>query len=263
MAWYLSEAITDLSQLSSILEICSRVEKGREADFSNKYYIEIQKYLRTSSINLDHIEYDSIPEEYGLDEFKWLSKDYLEMIEKLGFLTIECEGESGDYGFELTEEGGRILSGSVTVVEAMRVSLRKWKNSNGRAPYQITLDLLSKLKHSNLYPCDGLLLLEVLHVLLKLNEESINLDPYNIVHEKRKAYYSHMTGDIRVDIVQYSDYLWEQMCQDLFYYHAANYPARSTLLLMMYGEEIVFGRVPDDMFGLVQFVTISDELRDA
>jgi hypothetical protein len=141
--------------------------------------------------------------------------------------------------------------------ELMKVKLPEWKNSSGIQPYSEIIKIISEIKQRNLYPCDGLLLLEVLIILLKLNERHGSLAAYNQIYSKRREYYPHMVGEPRVDLVQYSDFLWEELSQELSNYYAANYPARATLQLMMYAGDLSYGSVPDEIFGLVQYVTIA------
>ena len=64
-----------------------------------------------------------------------------------------------------------------------------------------------------------------------------------------------MVGEPRIDLIQYSDFLWEELSQDLSNYFASNYPTRSTLQLMMYAGELTYGQVPDEVFGHIQYIT--------
>jgi hypothetical protein len=116
---------------------------------------------------------------------------------------------------------------------------------------------LSSLKQRNLYPCGGLLLLEVLIVLLQLNQPFGYINVYDRIYEKRRDFYAHMSGEVQIDLINYSGFLWEQLSKDLSNYHAANYPARATLQLMMYPGDMSYGPVPDEIFGLIQYVTIA------
>lgn len=116
-------------------------------------------------------------------------------------------------------------------------------------------EVISKLKRVNLYPCGGLLLLEAMIVLQWLNTRFGHIDPFEQIYEKRKSYYAHVVGEQSIDLVQYSDFLWEDMSKEFSNYFAANCPTRTTLQLMMYAEELTYGQVPDEIFGQVQYIT--------
>ena len=142
--------------------------------------------------------------------------------------------------------------------DTVKKSLSEWKNDRGIKPYLKIKALLTELKTVNLYPCNGLLLIEVLLVLLKLNEQHGDISLFRYIHNKRREYYQDMRGDVRVDLIRYSDFLWGKLSNDLSNYHAANYPARSTLMFLMQFDELVYGQVPGEIFGLIQYVTISE-----
>jgi hypothetical protein len=258
MAWYLSEIVTDLSPVGEILKLYDQTGSFSEGVIEDEYKKRLVPLLRQTTINTDHIETDNIPAAYENDEYKWLASGYHDLIRKLGLVEMNADHKSDRYSLKLTEAGRQVLNQQLTLSEVMKASLPEWKNDAGIRPYPILLDLLSNLKQRNLYPCGGLLLLEVLIVLLKLNQPHghiINL--YGLIQEYRKGFFPYMTGEVHSDLINYSGFLWEQLSQDLSNYHAANYPARATLQLMMYAGDLAYGPVPDEIFGLVQYVTIA------
>lgn len=257
MAWYLSEVVTDLSPVGEILKLYDQTGSFPEDVYHDEYNKHLVPLLRQATINTDHIETDTIPAAYENDEYKWLASGYHDLIYKLGLITQRVDKRSHGHSFELTEAGSQVLNQQLTLSELMKAELPKWENDAGVRPYPILLDLLSNLKQRNLYPCGGLLLLEVLIVLSKLNKPFGDINLYGRIQEYRKGFFPYMTGELQIDLINYSGFLWEEMSQDLSNYHAANYPARSTLQLMMYAGDLAYGPVPDEIFGLVQYVTIA------
>ncbi len=261
MAWYLSEVVTDLSPVVEILKLYDQTTGSFPDEENNDDYKKrLVPLLRQATFNTDHIEADSIPAAYENDEYKWLASGYHDLIRKLGLVKLSVDKLEREHGYslELTEAGRQVLNQQLTLSELMKAGLPEWRNDAGIHPYPIILKLLSNLKQSNLYPCGGLLLLEVMIVLLKLNQPHghiINL--YDHIQEYRKGFYPYMTGEVQVDLINYSGLLWEKLSQDLSNYHAANYPARATLQLMMYAGDLAYGPVPDEIFGQVQYVTIA------
>ena len=258
MAWYLSEVVTDLSPIREILGSYDQTGSFSEGGFHDEYQKRLVPLLRQATFNTDHIETDTIPAAYENDEYKWLASGYHDLIEQLGLVEVNVEERSNRYSFGLTDIGTQVINKDISMPELMKRKLPEWKNSCGINPYPEILKIASELKQINLYPCGGLLLLEVLILLLWLNKRHGHIDPYHQVYEKRREFYSHMTGDPRSDLIQYSDFLWEQMSHDLSNYYAANYPARATLQLMMYAGDLSYGPVPDEIFGLMQYVTIAE-----
>jgi len=258
MVWYLSEVVTDLSPVVEILRLYDQTTGSFPEDvYHDEYKKRLVLLLRQATFNTDHIESDNIPAAYENDEYKWLASGYHDLIRKLGLITQRADKRSHGYSFELTEAGSQVLKEKLTLSEIMKAKLPEWKNDAGIHPYPIILKLLSNLKQSNLYPCGGLLLLEVLIVLSKLNKPFGHINLFDRVQENRRGFYPYMTGEVQIDLINYSGFLWEELSQDLSNYHAANYPARATLQLMMYAGDLAYGPVPDEIFGLVQYVTIA------
>ena len=256
MAWYLSEVVTDLSPISEILMLYDQTESFPEEVFHDEYYSRLITLLRQAYFNTDHIETDTIPPAYENDEYKWLASGYHDLIGNLGLVDQRFEEPGHRYSFELTEMGNQVLNQAISMPELMRLKLPEWKNDHGVRPYPEIIKTASELKECSLYPCGGLLLLEVLIILLGLNEPfGQMLSPFKRIYRQRREYYSHMVGETRIDLIQYSGFLWEQLSQDLSNYHAANYPTRSTLQLMMYAGDLTYGPVPDEIFGLVEYIT--------
>ncbi|MCU7805430.1 MAG: hypothetical protein KZQ96_19740 [Candidatus Thiodiazotropha sp. (ex Lucinoma borealis)] len=256
MAWYLSEVVTDLSPISEILRLYDQTEPYPEEVLHDEYQSRLIPLLHQATFNADHIDTDTIPPAYENDEYKWLASGYHDLIVKLGLVKLNVEERSNEHSLELTDIGTQIINLAVAMPELMKIKLPEWKNDLGVQPYPEIINIVSKLKQRNLYPCDGLLLLEVLIILLWLNKPYGHINPYEQIYRKRREYYPHMVGEPRIDLIQYSGFLWEQMSQDLSNYYAANYPARATLQLMMYAGELSYGPVPDEIFGLVQYITI-------
>lgn len=256
MAWYLSEVVTDLSPIRKILRLYDQLESFPEGDVHDEYKKRLVPLLRQVEINTDHIDSGSIPTEYENDEYKWLASEYHSLIYNFGLVKFEADEQSDHHSLELTDTGRQILNQDITIPELLKDKLQLWRNDAGIHPYPMILDLISDLKQRNLYPCGGLLLLEVLIALQQLNRQFGDIRLFDRIYERRKEFYSHMSGEPRIDLVDYSGYLWEQMSQDLSNYHAANYPTRSTLQLMMYAGDLIYGPVPDEIFGLVQYVTL-------
>lgn len=257
MAWYLSEVVTDLSPVGDILKLYEQTGSFPEDVFDDEYKIRLIPLLRHLNFNTDHIDTHTIPAGYENDEYKWLASGYHELIGKLGLVKLRVDEQSDEHSLELTEAGSQVLEQQLPISELMKAKLPEWKNDVGVRPYPIIVDLLSNLKQRNLYPCGGLMLLEVLIALLHLNQPYGHIDLYDRIHEKRRGFYAHMTGELHIDLFNYSGFLWEQLSQDLSNYHAANYPARATIQLMMYAGDLSYGPVPDEIFGLVQYVTIT------
>ncbi|MCG8038096.1 MAG: hypothetical protein JAZ19_13780 [Candidatus Thiodiazotropha taylori] len=174
-----------------------------------------------------------------------------------GWGGLSVEEISRGHAFGLTDTGAQVLKWDLSIPELMRLKLPEWKNGRGFCPYPEIIDIVSKLKQRDIYPCGGLLLLEVLLVLKWLNEPYGHLYAYQRIVNQRRSYYPHMAGEPRIDLLQYSDFLGDQLEQDLSNYFSASYPARATLHLMMYPGEFSFGPVPDEIFGLVQYITIN------
>lgn len=255
MAWYLTEIVTDLSPVRDILKLYDQIEAFPEEAFHREYQRRLAHFLRQAIFNADHIDTDTIPAKYENDEYKWLTSGYDDLIISLGLVEQYYVEQGHKYGFVLTDIGRKALNQDISMPELMKLKLPEWKNGRGVRPYSEILKVISKLKQVNLYPCDGLLLLEVLIVLQLLNKFGGIVDPYEKIYQQRKAYYAHMVGEPGIDLIQYSGFLWEEMSEDFSNFFAANYPARSTLQLMMYAEDLSFGPVPDEAFGLVQYIT--------
>ncbi|MEW8492516.1 MAG: hypothetical protein AB2604_01835 [Candidatus Thiodiazotropha taylori] len=257
MAWYLNEVVTDLSPIREILQLYDQTGSFPEPTFHDEYRSRLVALLRETDCNTHHIETDSIPTAYDYDQYRWLAAGYHDLVAKLGLVGLSVDESSRGHAFGLTDIGAQVLNGGVSIPELMRLRLPKWKNDRGFCPYTGIIDILSKLKQRDLYPCGGLLLLEVLLVLKWLNEPYGHIHTYQWVIKQRRSYYPHMAGEPRIDLLQYSDFLWDQLEQDLSNYFLASYPARATLHLMMYAGELSFGPVPDEIFGLVQYITIN------
>ena len=259
MAWYLSEVVTDLSPMQEILALYDQTESFPEDVFLDEYQSRLIVLLRQAIFNTDHIDTDAIPSAYENDEYKWLASDYHTLIGNLGLAVQHCDELNHRCSIELTEIGSQVVNRAISIPDLMQLKLTEWKNDRGIQPYQEIIKAASELKQRNMYPCGGLLLLEVLIILLRLNEPYayIPAAPSEIIYSERRKYYAYMSGDPRIDLIEYSGFLWEQMSQDLSNYHAANYPARATLQLMMYGGDLTYGPVPDEIFGLVQYVTVA------
>lgn len=255
MAWYLSEVVTDLSPLQEILVLYDQTDFFPRDVFVDEYKSRLTQLLRQAPFNTDHI--DTVPPAYENDEYKWLASDFHALIGRLGLVDQHCDEPHDRWSFKLTERGIQIVNHAITPPDLMKLMLSEWKNDQGRRPYQEIIKTASDLKQRNLYPCGGLLLLEVLIILLRLNEPYGHIpDPTEVIHQKRREYFAYMSGDPRFDLIEYSGFLWEEMSQDLSSYHAANYPARATLQLMMYGEDLTYGPVPDEIFGQIQYITV-------
>ena len=258
MAWYLSEVVTDLSPMREILALYDQTESFSEDLFLGKYQSGLTQLLRQATFNTDHIDTDAIPSAYENDEYKWLASDYHTLIGNLGLTVQHCDELNHRCSIELTEIGNQVVNRAISIPDLMQLKLTEWENDRGVRPYQEIIQVASELKQRNLYPCGGLLLLEVLIVLLRLNERlAYTHIIFEIIYSERRKYYAHMSGGPRIDLIEYSGFLWEQMSQDLSNYHAANYPARATLQLMMYGGDLTYGPVPDEIFGLVQYITVA------
>lgn len=257
MAWYLSEIVTDLSPIRDILKLYDQTGTFSEESFYSEYQSRLVPFLRQANFNADHIDTDTIPTEYENDEYKWLAFGYHDLIFKLGLVEQYYNEPGHRYAYKLTDIGTQVLNQAVSMPELMKLKLPEWKNDRGIQPYSEILNVISKLKQVNLYPCDGLMLLEVLIILLWINKKHGFTAPYDKIYQKRKAYYAHMVGEPRIDLIQYSGFLWEELSEDLSNYFAANYPARATLHLMMYAGELSYGSVPDEVFGLVQYITVT------
>ena len=256
MAWYLSEVVTDLSPMQEILALYDQTGSFSRETYFDEYQSRLTQLLRQSSFNTDHI--DSIPAAYENDEYKWLASDFTELIERIGLTYEYCDELNNLWSFELTEKGTQVANRETSLPDLMQHTLTEWRNDRGLRPYQEILKAASDIKQRNLYPCGGLLLLEVLIILVKLNKPHGYIPaPSEVIQSKRREYYAYMSGDIRFDLIEYSGFLWEQLSQDLSNFHAANYPARATLQLMMYGGDLIYGPVPDEIFGLVQYVTVA------
>lgn len=255
MAWYLSEVVADLSPIKGILTLYSQINFFDEESFHHEHQSRLASYLRQVTFNSDHIDTDTIPSEYENDEYKWLASGYHDLILKLGL--VEQHSDSQQYGYELTDLGNKLAKQTTTIHDVMKLKLPEWKNDRGISPYQEIKKVISTLKQVNLYPCNGLLLLEMMIVMQWINSTPIYSDPYNQIYKQRKAYYAHMVGVPSIDLIRYSDFLWEVLSDDLTNYFAANYPTRATLQLMMYARELTFGQVPDEIFGQVQYITMS------
>lgn len=256
MAWYLSEVVTDLSPMQEILALYDQTGSFPEDAFLDEYQSRLTQLLRQASFNTDHI--DSIPAAYENDEYKWLASDFHELIKRLRLTYEYCDESNNRWSFELTEMGTQVVNRATSLPDLMQHTLTEWRNDRGLQPYQEILKAASDIKQRNLYPCGGLLLLEVLIILLKLNKPHGYIPaPSEVIQSKRREYYTYMSGDPRFDLIEYSGFLWEQLSQDLSNFHAANYPARATLQLMMYGGDLIYGPVPDEIFGLVQYVTVA------
>lgn len=255
MAWYLSEIVTDLSPIQDILNLYDQTESFSEGEFHREYQSRLVPLLRQALFNSDHIDTDTIPAQYENDEYKWLASGYHDLIIKLGLIDQNYEKAGHRYGFELTDLGTQVLNQTISIPEFMKRKLPEWKNDHGVQPYTEILNIISKLKQVNLYPCDGLMLLEVLIILLCLNSRHGYINPYDQIYRKRKAYYAHIVGEPRIDLIQYSDFLWEDLSQDLSNYFSANYPTRATLQLIIYAGELTYGQVPDEVFGHIQYIT--------
>lgn len=101
MAWYLSEVVTELPLLDQAL----RLYEDKEAEDTDVFYKRYADYLRNSYINTDHINHDSIPEEYEQNEYKWLAFDVHQLLRKFRLINIQSgENEIKGY-YELTELG--------------------------------------------------------------------------------------------------------------------------------------------------------------
>jgi len=257
MAWYLNEIVTDLSPIKELLKLYEQGESFTEESFYREYQSRLVPFLRQSIINSDHIDTDNIPAEFENNEYKWMASGYHDLVGKLGLIKQLYDEREDQYAYELTDIGNQVINQDISMPELMKLQLPAWKNDRGVKPYPEILKILSELKRVNLYPCDGLMLLEVLIVLLRLNNPHGHIDAYDQIYQKRKAYYAHMVGVPRIDLVQYSGFLWEELSQDLSNYFAANYAARATIQLMMYTGELSYGPVPDEIFGLVQYITIA------
>ena len=256
MAWYLNEVVTDLSPIFEILALYEQTGSFAEDVVFDEYYQRLVTLLRQTPFNTDHIEADAIPAAYEHDESKWLATGYHNLIEELGLVTTNGNEYNTQVSYQLTHTGTQVLNQRLPLAELMKVRLTDWRNDAGIKPYPQIKELLSELKQCNLYPCGGLLLLEVLMVLKHLNQPLGHRNLYDRIQEMRIKFYPHMNGEVRFDLIDYSGFLWEQMSQDLSNYHAANYPARATLQLMMYADEIIYGPVPDELFGLLQYIAI-------
>lgn len=257
MAWYLSEVVTDLFPLADILKLHHQFESSLEGNKIDDFKKHLVPFLRQSNINTDHIDTDTIPVAYENDEYKWLAAGYFELLNKMGLLVLTWERGFDGYPYTVSNTGRQFLQQDISLAKLLKTKLTDWHNDKNVRPYPILLDILSKLKRRNLYPCGGLLLLEVLIVLLQLNKLERRIDFYDYISEKRREFYPHMAGEVSIDLINYSGFLWEQLSQDPTNFHAANYPARSTLQLMLYAGELAYGPVPDEIFGLVQYVTIA------
>jgi len=256
MAWYLSEVVTDLSPIRDILKLYNQIDAFPEEAFHDEYHSRLVTLLRQAYFNTDHIDSDTIPPAYENDQYKWLTSGYHSLIGMLGLVDQHYDEAKHGYAFELTDTGSQVLNQAITMPELMRLKLPEWENDRKIRPYPEIINTVSELKQRNLYPCGGLLLLEVLIILLRLNEPHGKIiSPFERIHSQRKEYYPHMVGETRIDLIQYSDFLWEKLSKDVTNYHAANYPARATLQLMMYAGDLIYAPMPDELFGLVQYIT--------
>lgn len=257
MAWYLSEVVTDLSPIQDLLRVYALPEAFPEERLDEEYINRLLPVLRQASLNIDHIDTDTIPTAYENDEYKWLAAGYHALIGKLGLISDHRGERDHLSSFELTDNGSQVLQEAFSMPDLMKLRLPEWRNDCGIQPYPEIIRVVTELKRRNLYPCGGLLLLEFFLVLQNLNTPNGSLSSYRKIYEKRREYYPHMAGERRVDLIQYSHFLWEQMSQELSNYFNANYPARATLQLMMYVGDLVYGPVPDELFGMVQYVTVA------
>ena len=256
MAWYLSEVVTDLSPIREILRLYEQTGSFPEENVIDEYHRRLVTLLRQISFNTDHIDTDTIPEAYDHDEYQWLASGYHDLIGDLGLVTFSGTADSSEASYELTDLGSRVWKEEVSMAELMKARLSEWRNDARIRPYPVIKELLTELKQRNLYPCGGLLLLEVLMVLQRLNLTLGHVNLYERIQDMRIEFYPHMNGEVQFDLIDYSGFLWEMMSQDLANDHAANYPARATLQLMMYADELIYGPVPDEIFGLVQYVAV-------
>jgi hypothetical protein len=257
MAWYLSEVVTDLSPLGEILGLYEETGPFPEDVYREEYQNRLAKLLRKATVNTDHIDGDTIPEAYEHDEYKWLAAGYHDLAATLGMTRHRVNEENDEVWIELTETGSSFVRRPFIGMEIIKERLPAWRNDAGIQPYPVILKLLSDLKRRNLYPCGGLMLLEVLIVLRELNQRFGDINIEEQVYKRRAAFYAHMSGELQVDLIDYSGFLWEELSEDLSNYHAANYPARATLQLMMQLGDLTYGPVPDELFGMVQYVTIA------
>jgi hypothetical protein len=257
MAWYLNEVVTDLSPVQAILGLYQQTGTFREETFHDQYQGQLTGLLRQATFHSDHIDHATIPAIYENDEYKWLAAGYHELLLTLE-LAYQYYDEVNDlYGYELTATGEEVLSQTISLPELMQRKLPEWVNDRRVKPYPEIIKVLTTLKERDLYPCGGLLLLEVLIILKSLNHPDGFIEPYRNILERRRAFYALMAGELTIDLVQYSDFLWEAMSQDPTQYHAANYPTRATIHLMMYGGDLCYGPVPDELFGLAQYITLA------
>ena len=264
MSWYLSEVVCDLGQIEAVLYLYDQLEDKPQDQLESYYKSKLADYLRKTPINTEHIEWDTIPDQYQSDEYKWLASDYHELLLKLRFIRKTGgeeeyrEEQEINYSYQPTEIGLDLINGKTTIDDILAEMLPEWRNDQGITPYPEIKELLHDIKTVDLYPCPGLLLIEVLLVLMRVNQKHGNINLFEFIHAKRREFYQSMLGDRRVDLIHYSDFLWEQLSHDLYNYHASNYPARSSIMLMMQAGELIYGPVPKGLFGLIQYIMLAE-----
>lgn len=256
MAWYLSEIVSDLSPLPEVLGIYKECGPFPAGDADNEMQKQLAALLRQITINTDLIDPSSIPAEYENDEYKWLAHGYHELAKKLGLITRHIDEKHQEVALVLTQQGHDLFSRSISVQEFMVEAIHDWRNSDGVKPYPYVKKVLIELKRRNLYPCGGLTLLEMLILLKHLSEPLQYMFAFDEIYKTRGTFYAQMTGELSQDLVGYSEFLWEKLSEDSSNFHAANYPTRSTIQLMMYSGELAYGPVPDELFGIVQYIQV-------
>lgn len=154
MAWYLNEALTDLSVFPGVLPVLG--SQPRDA---------VYKYLRSPRLNLDLLDDRVIPKEYVGKVYRWLEADLRVLCQNLGFIRPQA---AADTPAELTPLGSALADESVTLEGALAGGLFQWRfdSHTDSVPMLSILEALETLEGKR--PCGGLMLPEFIRVMRQL-----------------------------------------------------------------------------------------------
>ncbi len=234
MAWYLSEVISDLSFIKPVLAFyADKPDAVKPVD-------ELISLLHDLLIYLDHIETEDIPNEHEDVLYHWLAEDSQRILTNFKFLQSNDEGQ-----YTITEQGSEVIS--LSEHEILQQGLENWGNDQSIKPFSVLKELLSDAASREEYPCNGLFLLEITQLLIKLNEQPRS---QSAIEDARAVTYSirdevfadNKTDDLRVDTLLYTDHLWNTLknSSEHDYYILANYKARATTMLMMHSDDLIY-----------------------
>ena len=154
MAWYINEALSDLSIIPDLLSIW-------QADITDE---QLTDFLADSGINTDLIENDDIPAEYEGDIYKWFTADIRLLMTNLKLLNADNT---------LSPLGSAIKNDDVELYEGLHNALSAHLAEN--QVLSNLLKLLRRIKAEKLKPYPGLILLEV-YLVIKNLEEGMSIE---------------------------------------------------------------------------------------